>query len=457
MSTRSTLHSAVIFLTLGLAVGSAHAFSIDPVQKLVEWETRGNAVATRSNKQVAIEHFEIPLKRLEKSFSANLDPKLRAALIFKKNGEEHVRWLINPEDTKWYLEVEKWLRAEGLSTARHQYFKAYQTASRSYIVEDPASKIAFSAKVSTNLTGGNWRDKILPIYDAKDIRMISDLIEDVSERVQFKNLKFQPEPAMFGITKIKQAMLVRSLEDVARGEKFYLPVFSALHTGVGRSLAKINGSLDPATYWRENLAKPLGRAYAEYSAHFGMTYDSPHGQNFLIELDLNYKPTGKIIFRDFADAYLLKPFFERVGLSTFLNVFENENIHNTRSDVTIGFLHGNSPPSWIDAKEYERYNVAFFEAYESRFSELTGIPERELAAVSRSRRDMGYHSKVYSVDTPAWKKFLAHSHCYQAVEIERCTEEVLRRISLVPTPEGVQSTGRAGRCEILLRHGHRPK
>ncbi|MEZ4742357.1 MAG: hypothetical protein R3B45_07915 [Bdellovibrionota bacterium] len=57
------------------------------------------------------EHFEIPLKHVEHWFiEGALDPKLKESLIFEKNNEKWVRWLINPEDTYFANSLEKYLK-----------------------------------------------------------------------------------------------------------------------------------------------------------------------------------------------------------------------------------------------------------------------------------------------------------------------------------------------------------
>ncbi|HRP08704.1 MAG TPA: 3'-5' exonuclease, partial [Gemmatimonadales bacterium] len=63
---------------------------------------------------------------------------------------------------------------------------------------------------------------------------------------------------------------------------------------------------DPAAFWNEHYNKPLARAIAEFAAITGMSYDSPHSQNFLVELDAGNRPTGRIVLRDFGDATLVR-------------------------------------------------------------------------------------------------------------------------------------------------------
>ncbi len=378
---------------------------IDPaVKALVKYETEGNAVSRRSSAKVAIEHYEIPLEALETDVASRIPADIRDSLIFEKDGKKVVRWIINPEDTKWHLELEKWLTSKGLSTQRHKHFDGYMTASRSYIMVDPKNGAQFSAKVSTNLTGGNWRDKKQPIDDARQVRMAADFIQDSLAEKPMLHSTIMDEPAMFGAPDVDQAMLVRTLNGIREGEpKYYIPGFSAVHDKVGAMIAAKNGSKNPAAFWNEHYNKPLGRALAEFTARFGLCFDSPHSQNFLVELDKDLKPTGRIIIRDFGDSYATSDFVLARGRADFLKKWEAGNIARGEIPMAVGVLHGNDFPSWMNDTEYRQWGKDFFEEYEKELSKLTGVPRDQMGGeVYLSGR---YFSKSYSVGSPEWKSY----------------------------------------------------
>src|SRR5207247_1393897 len=118
------------------------------VQRLVGYETKANAAAVRSAGPIPLPHLEIPLELVGTDFARRMDPKIAASLIFEVGGKKYVRWILNPEDTKWGREVSKYFNGLGLKLRRNYYFTGYQTASRSYIAEDPESGIQFSVKSS---------------------------------------------------------------------------------------------------------------------------------------------------------------------------------------------------------------------------------------------------------------------------------------------------------------------
>jgi hypothetical protein len=404
----------------------------DAVKQLIDWETKSNAVSLRSNEELVIKHYEIPLEALTADLAPHLDPKVRDSLVFEKDGKPWVRWIINSEDTKWHLQVAKFLQERGLDSKPKTHFKGYRTASRSMIIVDPTTGAKFSAKVSTNNTGGHWVDKKQPYDDALQARTSSDMIAEIKKKVQFEHLVLMDEPAMFGIKEVDQGMLIRSLEDLPQGGRYYLPGFSALHDETGKKIAKLNGSNNPAEFWNENYNKKLARAYAEFAAHTGLTYDSPHSQNFLIELDANMKPTGRIVLRDFVDSYAQEDILKAAGKAEFLRTWDSGNIHRGSLDVAVGTMHGNDFPSWLNEEIYSSWGADFYREFDREFSRLTGIPLAELKAVSHSQSHR-YFSKDYTMRSASAKKYLGLMDCFFGLTKTRagvdCPDYLVRKVS----------------------------
>ncbi len=378
---------------------------------LVKFETGSNAVSTRSSTKILVEHYEIPLRLVESDVALRIDPKIMQSLIFEKNGEKYIRWIINPEDTTWYKEVETLMLKNEIPVERKQYFEGYQTASRSYIIVDPVNKAEFSAKVSTDKTGGNWTDKKQTYEDAWQIRMVADYVNDlVKKGPELKNIILLDEPAIFGLKEIDHGMVIREYGKLAKSGHYYVPGFSIMHDETGRKLAKLNGSDDPAAYWNENYNKPLARAIAEFVALTGMTYDSPHSQNFLVELDKNKKPTGKIVFRDYGDTYLSEDFFTAIGRPDIPQRWELQNVLKDRFSISVGILHGNKAPSWInplqdlESKEsYNQWGRDFYSEFSSEFSNQTGV---SLTSPSTHLRAGMYFQKRFDLNDKNGLEFM---------------------------------------------------
>jgi hypothetical protein len=272
------------------------SFALTPnAQKLIHYETKANAVSLRDSNAIPMPHFEIPLELLELDFAKRLSPEIRNELIFRKDNKDYVRWILNPEDTVWFLEVQKEFKKNGLDLEKKFYFTGYKTASRSYIVEDPRKTVQFSVKSSTNVTGGKWADKKQPVGEAIDSRLNADFLSDIQAQLKFDHIVILDEPAIIKITAIDQAMVIRDLAELNNqaSNKIYVPGFSVLHDEVGREIALKNGSNNPEEFWREHYIKAVGTALGEFAARTGMQFDSPHSQNFLVELDQTPKTISK--------------------------------------------------------------------------------------------------------------------------------------------------------------------
>jgi hypothetical protein len=395
----------VIFVLLVFLTNLASALT-EGVQKLVEFETQANAAAVRSTEPIQLPHVEIPLDFVGLDFADRLDPKIADSLIFTRNGQKYVRWILNPEDTKWGKNLLKYFSNKGIILNIKNYFIGYQTASRSYIAEDPRSGVQFSVKSSTNMTGGDWKDKKQPIGDASDARLMSDFLIEQNNKRPFENFIIMDEPAILKIDKIDQAVVIRDLGELKNPENknYFLPGFSALHEDVGREIALKNGSDDPYAFWTENYIKVAGRALGELAARTGVQFDSPHSQNFLIELDHNFKPTGKLVLRDMSDLYLDSTFMKALGQEqNILKKFtQKENVHDY-IDAGFGPLHGNSFPSWVGSlswwrskKRYSDWGTVFFNEFENTFEKVSGFK----LATSKPKRGFNglYFSSAYDLE-----------------------------------------------------------
>jgi hypothetical protein len=379
-----------------------------PVKALVDMETKANGAGIRSNEAVAMPHYEIPLRLLREDKEFTLDPKIYESLVFEKDGELYVRWVVNPEDTQWFLKVEGFMRQKGLTPERKTHFTGYMTASRSYIVEDPKNHVQFSIKSSTNKTGGAWRDKKQEYGDGFDIRVISDLVARIQKQAPFKHVVVMQEPLTFGIKEIDQSIVVRDLAGIVKsGDFIYAPGFSVLHEELGREIARKNGSDNPYEFWTKNYVEPVARAAAEFSARTGLWYDSPHGQNFLVEMDKNYKPTGRIVLRDLGDVYVAKPILKAMGEGDVLKKFNApENVLEHLS-IAFGPLHGNQPPTWISAEQYRSWEKVFGEAFSQEMHVVTGIPQAKVKP-SFFTSTFSYMSTTLQLNTPEWMTYLSN-------------------------------------------------
>jgi hypothetical protein len=391
-----SLIKAFLFLLL---VSKSFALT-EGAKNLIQYETKSNAVSTRDASPIKMPHFEIPLGMVETDFADRFPQALRDHFIFVKEGKKYVRWVLNPEDTKWFEKVQEHFLSKGLKLEKKYYFTGYQTASRSYIVEDPGKTIQFSIKSSTNKTGGWWADKKQPVGEAIDSRLNADFLHDIQARLPFKNIIVMDEPAIFKIPDIDQAVVLRDLVDLnSRADRIYIPGLSVLHDETGRMIAAKNGSNDPYAFWTEHYIKAMGRALGELAARTGMQFDSPHSQNFLVELDAALKPTGRIVIRDLADLYVDKTIMNELHTNPKEYFKEFSQKENILMGIAAGFgpLHGNEFPSWVGERTYTAWNAVFFKEFESTFEQITSLKPAQYKS-SMGRISGRYFGNRYSVE-----------------------------------------------------------
>ena len=399
-------------------------------KQLVSWETKANAIANRSDEVIRVEHYEIPLRLLQSDFDESLDQATKDSIIFFKDSEQYVRWPINPEDSKWHLEIKEFLKAHNLDSEPKKFFDGYSTASRSMILVNPSNGATFSLKVSTDKTGGKWSDKKLAWKEAQQVRRMNKYVTNTIPKMQTKHLVIMDEPLAMGIKELDQAMIMRSLNDLPNDTHYYIPAFSVLHETEGVRIAKLNGSSNPVEFWNKHLVEPMAFAMAEYLSITGAWYDSPHAQNFLIELDTEMKPTGRVVLRDLGDSYLLEDFIKNTNFAWIMKDWEEGNILSGKFTTAIGFLHGNERPSWLAGMDYKEYGWNFYRVFEKKFSELTNIPTSELMKTDSQELTKSYIKKAYPTTSNAWKNHIQYANCMngeaKTLTGQKCPDYILK-------------------------------
>lgn len=445
--------SWLIFLLVFISI-STSAENFAPVsagvRAFVDNETRANAADLRSNSPLKIEHYEIPYSAIVEHKADRTNPHVHSSLIFEKNGEKYVRWIIHPEDTRWYKDVEKYLIEKNIPYERKSHFTGHLQASRSLVLTDPDTNVSFSLKTSTNQTGGAWKDKKQYWQDAKEIREVMDYVATVRKNGPITHSAIlMDEPMAVGIEELDMGMVVRSLDGIDGTGKRYLPGFSALHEKVGKRIALKNGFDDPIEFWKKFYAAPLGIALAELAATTGLTYDSPHGQNFLIELDANERPTGKVVLRDLGDVYGTKKIFSETSLSSRIPDFSG----TIQEQMYVGFgpLHGNKHPSWVTFENYSDLTSTMLESFRKRFIEVTGIHPDNIPTFN-ANAGIGFSYRSFSItvkESDDWVLYLNAVDCFSGATTSKSGEncaELLKKIMPEKTPQFNNKNG----CSDLM-------
>lgn len=352
----------------------------DAALQLVRWETRSNATVEQPAEPFAkLEYFEVPLDLAEEFTGHSVPEEVREALtVTKPDGRRYLRWILHPEDVKYAEELEAFLKARGVKAIRASGgLTGYSTASRSLVVVGENGH-AFSVKVGLDEAPGNFKkDKGHTAGDAQSAVLLDQYIRKTTEKNPLVHAVVLAEPLAWGLKDRDHslAMSVRSLSALEKGagDIYYLPGFSALHDATGRDIAKQNGSENPAEFWQKHYAEPLGRALGELAAKTGVVYDSPHSQNFLVELKKvgdKFIPTGRIVLRDLGDSYLIEAIASRHKKDFSARTFPTKN--SGLLPVSVGFIQGGHAPPWLPRDAKRGWDASFFAEFETSF--LKSLP-----------------------------------------------------------------------------------
>ncbi len=107
---------------------------------------------------------------------------------------------------------------------------------------------------------------------------------------------------------------IRDLGDA--GNEIWFPALAIPNCGKSFAL-NWGGEADWVAFWRENFARPLGRAKGEMLAFFGMQHMTANAQNMLIAFDRGKSKGAKaeaVILRDIGDTLLNDHFFDTLTL-----------------------------------------------------------------------------------------------------------------------------------------------
>lgn len=331
----------------------------------LEAETKYNPIAeNRSAKPFWISHLEIPLEFVQKDAGRGLDPKILESMTFEKDGHKYVRWILNPEDNQFNEELRQKLVDLDIPFKQSKHYIGYLTSSRSCIVQDPNTGVIFSIKSSTNQTAGNWKSKQETPRAARLGRLLSDYLIENSHEERHQELGIVKEPLSFSFGPADQAIIVRQYDNFNEiSGKYLVPLFAIFHEEFGRDLAEDNGALDAEKFWFETLGKStFSKLVAKLVLEYGITFNSPHGQNFLVEIDSQRRPTGKIFVRDYGDAIFFAPVLRAQGGTAILEHIKGfKNNWTTEDVITLAFNPFYSgrvvKPSWI--QKYDDWKQAF--------------------------------------------------------------------------------------------------
>lgn len=352
-----------------------------------------------------LQYFELPVDQLAQLTKHKFELPGEAAeqakhiIYFQKNGQKYARWFIhplaNPDDVVARREF-KSIFGEAPAVQQGDY-KFHFTSSRSLIVFNENYDDAISLKLSLPKAEGPFKNKAIHLKEFSAWGRHNQYLESLAPGGTLPHMQLMQEPYGLGIgvtgESTEDAFLFRRIDELTKKNRYLLPAFAVFDEKVGRQIAEMNGSKNPADFWQKNLIEPLAQATAELRAYTGMEHTSPHSQNMMVELDENFRPTGKIVVRDF-DFYIDRDLFAKLN-----KVVENSNgmiWTNGLQRHNYSLKHGMKEyPSWLSPSRYADWVEHYFEHFRANYSHITGIPEGVLGTklvgiwgLTKDRADM---------------------------------------------------------------------
>ncbi len=215
--------------------------------------------------------------------------------LFKANGG-NILWAKHPYNTNPRVPFKDFPEETSLPV--------YMTSSRSLALDGTLR--GFTIKLATDYPhgpNGEYQPSKVDTNDDVDSALIH------STHVKTVDGAFGSDPMLIILGEVMTissrvsgiGMVVRDVRATDDGN-YYLPAFSIPY--VGREIAKIS-RVPFEEFFGEHYATLLGEAKARLLLRYGLQMFSPNPQNMLIQLNRNLKPTGKLVFRDISDAYLV--------------------------------------------------------------------------------------------------------------------------------------------------------
>ena len=283
-------------------------------------ETRANFFLQKSNEAVELGFYEVPMNFLERNYFGSLKQEEDSFLFFKKDGEDHFRWIIHPDDRKYHLDMARFLRYKELdSKIQKGKYLGYRTSSRRLVLKDPKQEKVFILKGSLGSAAGLDDDRLMSRKEVEWIQAISEYLKRREKIYSFENFRIVHYNMSLYSPGVSQGFVFQ----IPSFSHYLLPAFSILDENIGKKIALLNGYENPYEFWEIYYVKPLAKSLCELFLKTGISYHSPHMQNFVIELDQNFAPTGKLILRDIEDVKLHQPYLAAIGEKEMLFHFES--------------------------------------------------------------------------------------------------------------------------------------
>jgi len=356
-----------------------------------------------------IRFIEIPESEAKTITNAKLSKNADKIIRFKKGGKNYFRYFVHPLVESHYDKI-----AETYGGFKSAGFLAAPTSSpRSLIVWEQANPdVATGVKVSLNIEIGGTVRRI-DWDELERSNSINRLFESIaSNAAEDREFSFLPEPLQIAAPDRFYGNIIRDYpEEILSNKIKTLPGFALgadNPDGSPAALVKMiqNSSLDPLSFVREKIYRPLIQSYLYLVFQEGLLSE-PHQQNVLLEMNSRGNPNGKIWFRDL-DGFRPDPELRAINgkpLTPFLDSkrpFKYFKFSVSRDFYNLSYgAHLRDSWAYLVQKTLSRHRKllglpkSFFDS-EEIWKEMDRVFLEEMVAISNSEIVFGPLSLFYS-------------------------------------------------------------
>ncbi|MDB9786522.1 hypothetical protein OAB57_00305 [Bacteriovoracaceae bacterium] len=412
----------------------------------MQFERKGNPAIRKDGSEFDLgvfmpKYFLVPMELID---THRAEPEVftdieNALIVTKKNQMKYLRWFVNPDDRKYVETMGQFLKKEGYDHSLHIYpgeqldeQLGYRSASRSSLIVPVEKNLKpFFYKSSTNNTAGHWSDKKVNgnqvrkavISTQLSNRVRWDYIPD-SNLVTFKEpVGYVIEDSILNQHGLDQGIVFRDFGEYGNDDRRQLiPGFTIIHETMGPEIAAKNSkhknANKPSEYWKEFYAIPFGKASADFIFLHQLQVSSNHSQQYLIQIDKNFRPKKEFFFRDFNDSDYLTSMWTSPVHKEFRRQWMID-YSATKLEFVFGLFKGSELPSWMKGYRVDDWAKASLQAFEKRFSHNLGVSVRDLKASRMScSMNMGntinrYRTCSYNLNDPIFEKWVKAADCFK--------------------------------------------
>ena len=257
-------------------------------------------------------YYLVPESLADFSTADSLSPGIKSQLFVEKDGKKYYRLFVHPESIKYYAFLKD--ACQFVSGEKSEFLASPTMSDRSLVVwnQHEPKPTAFIAKVSLDLKILN-SPRLVGRSEAERSITNQRALEAIGPEALGKmNFGYFPETAALSLKQERFAQMkdkklggqvIREIpESVASGKIQWANMASLMSSTDGKEplIFKVieKSGLTPEQFVQRYMVDGFMKTYEELAFNRGLGFE-PHAQNLGMELNADFSPTGKWIYKDF--------------------------------------------------------------------------------------------------------------------------------------------------------------